>query len=191
LESRTLSELWKIWLHQHMCRQISPLHLWWTGVQNPGVSFKWWFYSRCSAWKGAKLRSWLHKWHMLCENIRRKDDCKENLGHPFASQHQDMDQINLLKEITSVVNQVSRYGTWTCHDLFLFQWIRCVHASHLLLICTNLGYGAVLTEACARPGCSASRYYYSSGFATSTCISPPVIYVCLLLLLLCPWFSKF
>jgi hypothetical protein len=29
-------------------------------------------------------------------------------------------------------------------------------ASHLLLIRTNLGYGTVLTAACARQGCSAS-----------------------------------
>jgi hypothetical protein len=34
--------------------------------------------------------------------------------------------------------------------------------SHLLLIRTNLGYGAVLTAACARQGCSATDYccYY-------------------------------
>jgi hypothetical protein len=33
-------------------------------------------------------------------------------------------------------------------------------ASHLLLIRTNLGYGPVLTAACARRGCSAIYYYY-------------------------------
>jgi hypothetical protein len=36
-------------------------------------------------------------------------------------------------------------------------------ASHLLLIGTNLGYGTVLTEACALQGCSATGdddYYY-------------------------------
>jgi hypothetical protein len=33
-------------------------------------------------------------------------------------------------------------------------------ASHLLLSRTNLGYGTVLTAACARQGCSASGYYY-------------------------------
>jgi hypothetical protein len=33
-------------------------------------------------------------------------------------------------------------------------------ASHLLLIRTNLGYGTVLTAACAHPGCSASRFLY-------------------------------
>jgi hypothetical protein len=30
------------------------------------------------------------------------------------------------------------------------------NASHLLLKCTNLGYGTVLTAACALQGCSAS-----------------------------------
>jgi hypothetical protein len=34
------------------------------------------------------------------------------------------------------------------------------HTSHLLLKCTNLGYGTVLTAACARQGCSATDYYY-------------------------------
>jgi hypothetical protein len=33
-------------------------------------------------------------------------------------------------------------------------------ASHLLLIRTSLGYGTVLTAACARQGCSATDYYY-------------------------------
>jgi hypothetical protein len=33
-------------------------------------------------------------------------------------------------------------------------------ASHLLLIRTNLGYGTLLTAACARQGCSAGDYYY-------------------------------
>jgi hypothetical protein len=31
--------------------------------------------------------------------------------------------------------------------------------SHLLLIRTDLGYGTVLTAACARQGCSATDYY--------------------------------
>jgi hypothetical protein len=35
-----------------------------------------------------------------------------------------------------------------------------LQASHLLLIGTNLGYGTVLTVACARQGCGASDYYY-------------------------------
>jgi hypothetical protein len=35
-----------------------------------------------------------------------------------------------------------------------------LQASHLLLIRTNLGYGTVLTAACARQGCSATDYYY-------------------------------
>jgi hypothetical protein len=35
-----------------------------------------------------------------------------------------------------------------------------LQASHLLLIRTNLGYGTVLTAACARRGCSAIYYYY-------------------------------
>jgi hypothetical protein len=34
------------------------------------------------------------------------------------------------------------------------------YASHLHLIRTNLGYGTVLTAACARQGCSAIYYYY-------------------------------
>jgi hypothetical protein len=34
-------------------------------------------------------------------------------------------------------------------------------ASHLLLIPTNLGYGTVLTAACARQGCSASGFSHS------------------------------
>jgi hypothetical protein len=34
-------------------------------------------------------------------------------------------------------------------------------ASHLLLIRNNLGYGIVLTAACARQGCSYTDYYYS------------------------------
>jgi hypothetical protein len=33
-------------------------------------------------------------------------------------------------------------------------------ASHLLLIRTNLGYGTVLTAACAHQGCSDIDYYY-------------------------------
>jgi hypothetical protein len=33
-----------------------------------------------------------------------------------------------------------------------------LQASHLLLIRTNLGYGTVLTAACARQGCSATYY---------------------------------
>jgi hypothetical protein len=32
-------------------------------------------------------------------------------------------------------------------------------ASHLLLIRANLGYGTVLTAACARQGCNATDYY--------------------------------
>jgi hypothetical protein len=45
-------------------------------------------------------------------------------------------------------------------------WLECVlrrKASHLPLIHTNLGYGTVLTGACARQGCSATDdddYYY-------------------------------
>jgi hypothetical protein len=35
-----------------------------------------------------------------------------------------------------------------------------LQASHLLLIRTNLGYGTVLTAACAPQGCSATDYYY-------------------------------
>jgi hypothetical protein len=39
---------------------------------------------------------------------------------------------------------------------------------HLLLICTDLGYGTVLTVACTRQGCSASDYYkYSAPEAVS------------------------
>jgi hypothetical protein len=36
-------------------------------------------------------------------------------------------------------------------------------ASHPLLIRTNLGYGTVLTAACARQGCSTTDYYYLVG----------------------------
>jgi hypothetical protein len=46
-------------------------------------------------------------------------------------------------------------------------WIRMIRVSvlrrwtsHLPLIRTNLGYGTVLTAACARQGCSATHYYY-------------------------------
>jgi hypothetical protein len=35
-----------------------------------------------------------------------------------------------------------------------------LQTSHLLLIRTNLGYGTVLTAACAHPGCSATDCYY-------------------------------
>jgi hypothetical protein len=34
-----------------------------------------------------------------------------------------------------------------------------LQTSHLLLIRTNLGYGTVLTAACARQGCSASGLF--------------------------------
>jgi hypothetical protein len=40
--------------------------------------------------------------------------------------------------------------------LSVFRW----QPSRLLLICTNLGHGNVLTAACALRGCSASDYYY-------------------------------
>jgi hypothetical protein len=36
-----------------------------------------------------------------------------------------------------------------------------LQTSHLFLICTNLGYGTVLTAACARQGCSASGLDFS------------------------------
>jgi hypothetical protein len=46
-------------------------------------------------------------------------------------------------------------------------WIRVIRMSvlrrqpsHLLLIHTNLGYGTVLTAACAHQGCNAIDYYY-------------------------------
>jgi hypothetical protein len=46
-------------------------------------------------------------------------------------------------------------------------WIRMIRmsvlrqqTSHLLLICTNFGYGTVLMAACAHPQCSATQYYY-------------------------------
>jgi hypothetical protein len=35
-----------------------------------------------------------------------------------------------------------------------------LQASHLLLIRTNLGYGTVLTAACARQGCSATYHHH-------------------------------
>jgi hypothetical protein len=51
-----------------------------------------------------------------------------------------------------------------------------LQASHLLLIRTNLGYGTVLTAACARQGCSATDYCYYIilklylHFSTSPCL---------------------
>jgi hypothetical protein len=44
-----------------------------------------------------------------------------------------------------------------CFSWYTTRWL-CVEVqtSHLLLICTNLGYGTVLTAACARQGCSAA-----------------------------------
>jgi hypothetical protein len=57
-------------------------------------------------------------------------------------------------------------------------WIRIIRmsvsrrqASHLLLIRTNLGYGTVLTAACARQGCDTTDYYYYYVRQTGNCLS--------------------
>jgi hypothetical protein len=41
-----------------------------------------------------------------------------------------------------------------------FEIVLRQQVSHLLLKCIDLGYGTVLTAACARQGCSATRYLF-------------------------------
>jgi hypothetical protein len=47
---------------------------------------------------------------------------------------------------------------WLWFSIRMIRIVLRQQVSHLLLICTNLGYGTALTAACARWGCSATHY---------------------------------
>jgi hypothetical protein len=55
----------------------------------------------------------------------------------------------------------------------LFKIVLRQQICHLLLNCTNFGYGTVLTAACARQGCSASGWFgfFILGYFFNNCIT--------------------